>query len=275
MTLGGVDWAGRLSESEFLGRLYDLSSLPSTDRRIKDAAGDIRQHRENWTDWDDDWIFYDSRFNLLHGPDDEFLRFLSETVHPVVCSESDRAQSLVVQYNSHLRKDGWEIVETGMISERPVFDFRQVGQRVEVFTEPTGWPKVDRQLQEARVRLQTAATEEQFQAVGLICREVLISVAETVYDEGRHPSVDGVLPSKTDASRMLANFFDAELGGRANEEARTHAKAALKLTLALQHKRTADFRMAALCAEGTASVVNLVAIVSGRRESGTLVTSPA
>jgi hypothetical protein len=42
-------------------------------------------------------------------------------------------------------------------------------------------------------------------------------------------------------------------------------KAAVRLALALQHKRFADFRTAALCAEGTWSVVNMLAIVAGRR----------
>jgi hypothetical protein len=40
---------------------------------------------------------------------------------------------------------------------------------------------------------------------------------------------------------------------------------AVALSLALQHKRTADFRMAALCSEGTLSVVNMLAIIAGRR----------
>lgn len=52
--------------------------------------------------------------------------------------------------------------------------------------------------------------------------------------------------------------------GSSNEEARAHAKAAVRLALALQHKRLADFRTAALCAEGTWSVVNMLAIVAGR-----------
>gem|GEM_PF-4451989 len=31
-------------------------------------------------DWKDDWVFYDRRFNFLYAPDDQFLRFLCETV---------------------------------------------------------------------------------------------------------------------------------------------------------------------------------------------------
>jgi hypothetical protein len=258
-------WAGRLSESEFLSRLYDLQNIPSSDHRFKNASGDIYQHRDSFVDWSDDWIFYDDRFNLLRERDEIFLRFLCETVHPVVRPDTDEANKLIEIYNEELKKDGWEIVKKSEISGKPVFTAREIGERVEIFEEPTGWPKVDRQMSEVRLRLREANTEEQFQAVGLLCREVLISLAQTVYDPKKHHSPDGKTPSNTDAGRMLEAYISAELAGKSHEEMRSHAKASLKLALALQHKRSADYKMAASCAEATASVVNQVAIISGRR----------
>ncbi len=71
-----INWSGRMEESEFLSRLFNLSSLPSNDHRFKDAAGDIWQHRVNNFDWEDDWIFYDGRFSLMNGDDETFLAFL-------------------------------------------------------------------------------------------------------------------------------------------------------------------------------------------------------
>ncbi len=138
----------------------------------------------------------------------------------------------------------------------------------EIFEEPTGWAKVDRALSEVRKRLEEASAEEQFQAVGLLCRETLISLAQTVYDPARHVAANGVAPSSTDAKRMLEGYLANELGGRTNEVARRHAKAALDLANDLQHRRTATFREAALCAEAITSVVNLVAIISGQRDPG-------
>lgn len=131
---------------------------------------------------------------------------------------------------------------------------------------PTGWQRVDRAVGELRDRLAAASTEEQFQAVGLLGREVLISVAQAVFVSERHPTEDGVPPSETDANRMLGAYFSAELQGGSNEEARNHARSALKLAVALQHRRTANFRDAAMCVEGTTAVVNLVAILSGKRD---------
>jgi len=172
---------------------------------------------------------------------------------------------LVDYYNKVLAVDGWRIVEVKRVSGRPVFGYQKAGKRAQVFEEPTGWQKVDRQVQEVRLRLDTAEAEEQLQAVGLLCREVLISVAQEVFDPLRHKPVDGIVASETDAKRMIEAFMETELAGTSNEEARAHVRAALRLALAVQHKRTADFRTAALCAEATFSVINIVAILGGRR----------
>jgi hypothetical protein len=195
-----IRWSGRLSEPEFLARLYDLQNVPSTDYRFSTAAGDIFQHRVRNDDWNADWVFYDARFNLLHAADEDFLRFLADTIHPVVRPDPSEANALAEVYNQELTADGWELAEVKEISGKPVFGARKKGARVAVFNEPTGWQKVDRQLQEVRLTLEGAQAEEQFQAVGLLCREVLISVAQESYDKTRHPSLDGVEASDTDAS---------------------------------------------------------------------------
>jgi hypothetical protein len=264
-SVSGISWAGRLRESEFLARLYDLTTIPSHDHRISNAAGDIRQHRENWNDWSDDWVFYDDRFNLIHESDDRFLRFLCETVHPVVRIDDAETETLVSKYNEALKPDGWLLRQTDEVSGHPVFSAGRVDERVQVFHEPTGWQKVDRQIQKIRTRLDTANTEEDFQSVGLLCREVLISVAGEVFDPSRHLTTDGVEPSTTDAVRMIDAFVAHELRGKENEEVRPGVKAVWKLAVALQHKRNANFRYAALTAETTAAMVNMLAILSGRR----------
>jgi len=132
----------------------------------------------------------------------------------------------------------------------------------------SGWTRVDRALEQLRMRLKEARTAEQCQAVGLLCREILISLAQAVYDPEAHTPTDDVQPSRTDAARMLGAYFAAELEGKQNEVARRHARASLNLANALQHRRTATTREARLCAEATASVVNIVAVLSGRYHTG-------
>lgn len=132
--------------------------------------------------------------------------------------------------------------------------------------EPTGWERVDRGIDKIRKQVEIARNEEDFQSVGLLCRETLISLAQAVYNPQRHCSTDGVELSPTDVKRMLDVYIETELRGSGNDEARKHAKTSLNLANELQHKRTADFRSAAMCAEATTSVVNLIATVSGRRD---------
>jgi hypothetical protein len=129
LRIENVCWSGRLEEVEFLQRLYDLKALRSTDSRFKDAAGDIWQHRvNNPTDWDDDWVYSDSRFDLLDGPTDTFLRFLAEIVHPVVRPDRNEVLKLVQHFNDQLQIEGWSLVEEEKIAGRPRF----VGKRIRV-----------------------------------------------------------------------------------------------------------------------------------------------
>ncbi len=134
-----------------------------------------------------------------------------------------------------------------------------------LFKEVTRWERVDRVIDRIRKGLEGASTEEDFQAVGLLCREAIISVSQAVYDPARHTLPDQPHISPTDAKRMLEAIINSELPGGSNDEARRHAKASLDLANSLQHRRTAAFRDAALCAEATVSVVNIIAIVFGRR----------
>jgi hypothetical protein len=138
--------------------------------------------------------------------------------------------------------------------------------RVSVLPMKTGWDKVDRHLKAAHDRLEDASLEEDFQQAGLLCREALISLAQAVFDPERHPTLDGVKASSTDAKRMLEAVIAAQLAGESNEEARSLAKHALRLALALQHDRAADKRTASLCYESTAAVIRLMGVLTAHRD---------
>jgi len=126
MRLQDVCWTGRLDDVGFLSRIYDLKDMSSYDGRFANAAGDIWQHRINNLDWEPDWVFDDPRFGLLRGPDDQFLRFLAETVHPIVRPDAQEVQRLVATFNELLRVDGWELHPATSISGRPVYSARRL-----------------------------------------------------------------------------------------------------------------------------------------------------
>ena len=113
LTMSSHHWAGDQEEPDFLSRLFDLRSMPSTDGRPQypTAAEDIWQHRvNNRTDWDDNWVFGDKgtgryllkfrwtairRHPLVRGrssPDDPALReywWSRQRVNARYLSESD------------------------------------------------------------------------------------------------------------------------------------------------------------------------------------------
>lgn len=127
MMVEGVNWSGRLEEPEFLSRVYDLKAIHSTDGRFKTASADIWQHRINNLDWEDDWIFNDSRFGLMKGDDETLLRFLCEMIHPVVRPDVTEAERLCQLFNQYLERDGYKIVEKARLSSKPVFTARYAG----------------------------------------------------------------------------------------------------------------------------------------------------
>ena len=123
MQLEGLWYHGKLDEPNFLNRLYDLKALPSSPRehRYNNAYDDIYQHTVNNNDWDTDWIYNDPRINLLHSSDEKYLTFLSETLHPIVRSSTEEIQKLIAIYNEYLTIDGFEIVQSGELSGKPIY----------------------------------------------------------------------------------------------------------------------------------------------------------
>jgi hypothetical protein len=132
--------------------------------------------------------------------------------------------------------------------------------------EPTGWERVDRTLAKARAQLNVAIAEEDFQAIGLLCREVIISLAQAVYDPAVHAPPDGVMPSSTDANRMLEAYVHHVFPGHSYKELRAHARAAMALALNVQHRRTATRQLAALCVEAATSTSAVISIIAGRTD---------
>lgn len=144
-------------------------------------------------------------------------------------------------------------------------DFPKVEIKPSKPRELTGWERVDRALEKAHSFLPKSKNEEDYQSIGLLCREVIISLGQAVYDPEKHKTEDNLKPSKTDSERMINAFLLHTVSGKSMQNIRSHAKASLKLTLELQHKRTASFTDASLCLEATSSIVNILSILSGLR----------
>jgi len=178
-----------MDEVSFLSRLYDLESLPSTDRRFKSASGDIRQHRQNNDDWEDDWIFSDSRFQLAAGPDEVLLGFLAQMVHPVVQPDTTRAAQIVEELNRHLSPDGWALKPQKRMSGRPVYAPVRIGsQGAIVFAHETAARLDTEYISQQVTRMEASIETAPDLAIGT-AKEFIESICKTILEE-RNESYD-------------------------------------------------------------------------------------
>lgn len=195
-----ICWWGRLEETEFLSRLYDLSQLPSTDSRYTDASGDIWKHRVVNDDWEDGWIFSDSRFSLQRGDDEILLRFLCETLHPVVRTDATESERICQLYNQFLINDGFRLVEKTRLSGKPIFTGRYVGiggvpglaaAREALTGADAGY--VAQQI----TRMEVAVTSDPSLAIGT-AKELVETCCKTILSER---NID--IPKNTDLPRLV------------------------------------------------------------------------
>lgn len=125
-----INWWGTLDEVQFLKRLYDLDNLPSSDPKHTSATQDIGHHCiADPYDWEADWIWTDPRFAIADG-DEYLLRFLAEMLHPAVRTDAIEVEQLQALINATLVHDGYELTETGSISDAPLFTPRPIGTGV-------------------------------------------------------------------------------------------------------------------------------------------------
>jgi len=78
---------------------------------------------------------------------------------------------------------------------------------ISVTVDLTDWERIERSINEIRLRLNEAKTEEQFQVVGLLSRETVITLAQAVYIKEKHPILDGKEISKTDDKKNVRSIY--------------------------------------------------------------------
>lgn len=116
---------GDLKRMDFLKRVWNLASLPSTDQRFDSAEADVWHHTVNNDDWDDSYLLHEY-LKLDSCKDADFLRFVEMAVHPIVGDQQEIAVR-VREINSLLRADGFRLVKESQLSGRPIFTSKGIG----------------------------------------------------------------------------------------------------------------------------------------------------
>ena len=143
------------------------------------------------------------------------------------------------------------------------FEETENDKNIETFVNLDDWERIKRTIAKIKEDSNVAQNAEDFQAIGLLCRETIISLAQAVYIPWLHGENDeyGKQIGKTDAVRMIENYINITLSGRGNEELRAYAKSTNKLANALTHKRNATKKDMLLCVSSTVALINFIGII--------------
>ncbi len=129
--------------------------------------------------------------------------------------------------------------------------------------ELNGWDRIKRAVVKIKQDSVTARIEEDFQQIGLLCREVIISLAQAVFRPEVHGAIDeeGKTIGKTDANRMISNYLTYKLAGSSNQEIRAYAKNTNKLANQLTHKRDASRKDMLMAVSATIALINFIGVL--------------
>lgn len=111
---------GRLDLISFLKRIWDLSTMPSTNDRFENAEGDIWQHMISNDDWGYEFLLC-TYLDLLKCNDETFIKFLETCIHPVVLSTEEQVSETLSEFNKFLVPDGYRLEVSSQISGRPIY----------------------------------------------------------------------------------------------------------------------------------------------------------
>ena len=143
------------------------------------------------------------------------------------------------------------------------FENTESYSNIETIVELDDWERIKRTVIKIKRESDNAKDEEDFQTIGLLCRDVIISLAQAVYNPMIHGATDdtGKQIGNADAVRMIGNYVSVKLNGSHNKELRAYAKATNDLANQLTHKRSATKKDMLLIVSSTIALINFIGII--------------
>lgn len=129
--LNSIVLEGRLSLFEFLEPIYDLDSIQSpyhvspVGESTRPIRGDVYQHCINNHDWDNEDLLKHLGFLDCHQR--QVFHLLERVFDPEIWDDDHPEGGLLDRINQVLKKDGYALQVTGMISGTGIYKVQQVG----------------------------------------------------------------------------------------------------------------------------------------------------
>ena len=110
---------GKVDIIDFLVRVFDIRNIPSKEKTFETFEYDVIRHMRNNDDWDYLYLLKEE-LDLIYKPDDMFIYFLEQIVHPIIREQSEQIK-YVNMINDYIEKDGYKLVEDDIISDEKIY----------------------------------------------------------------------------------------------------------------------------------------------------------
>lgn len=206
----------------------------------------------------------DARYKRLHSQIERNCKKLNLTYNNSFCSLWDWFGKWKADFPTYQERRVF--ISELFAPTLAYFDENESLSNIETFVELNDWERIKRTLIKIKRDSNNAKDEEDFQTIGLLCRDVIISLAQAVYNPIFHGMTDetGKQIGKADAVRMIGNYVSVMLNGEHNKELRAYAKATNDLANQLTHKRSATKKDMLLIVSSTIALINFIGIIEGK-----------
>lgn len=122
----------------------------------------------------------------------------------------------------------------------------------------TGWPDIDREINELRRRFKVAHSAQDHSAVGGACVRIVELLGEAAFDPDRHLPVGQDLPRRDQTKNRFDLIIAAELPGKDNDTVRKLARSVVEMAQEVKHRATPSRRDAGIAADSVIILANIL-----------------
>jgi len=133
--------------------------------------------------------------------------------------------------------------------------------KVIIYDAVEEWDKINESIYSAKNKLDSAKTTVDYQAIGVICREIIILLAKEVYNKEIKISADGKMIGKNDAKRQLESYVDSLNDNFKSGNLVKFIKSTITYANELTHKDNAEEEHAKICFYATSALVNIISSI--------------
>ncbi len=135
-----------------------------------------------------------------------------------------------------------------------------------IITEINKWDEMKKMVEKLESDCIKAIDTDDFRNIGNTCRNLLIRLAQLVYNPEIHGDITdrGVRIGKAHVLEMLSKYIAFKLAGDSNEEFRSYAKSSLGIANVLTHKSHATKKEMLLTASATINLVYIVGLIGDK-----------